>query len=198
MIKWFSPRIFKTHSQWEWVPKDDAIKYIYCYRNPKDVAVSYYYHLLLFHSADGYNQSFDEFFSDIFMKKGKCHHGFYFDHVAEWLLQKDNKNILFLTYEDMVENLTNELKRIAIFLNYDLGEDKFKQILANSTVTSMQNNDKVNYTWVLTKDPTMNFIRKGTVGDWMNHMSKEQSEEVEKYVEEQLVPLGAKIRYTLA
>lgn len=39
-----SPRVLKTHLKWRWVPKGDDVKYIYCYRNQKDVVVSYYHH----------------------------------------------------------------------------------------------------------------------------------------------------------
>ena len=40
-----SPRIFKTHDLWEWVPKSEGVRYIYCYRNPKDVVCSYFNHM---------------------------------------------------------------------------------------------------------------------------------------------------------
>lgn len=192
-----SPRYFKTHMKWRWVPKGDGVKYIYCYRNPKDVVVSYYHHTQNFKYYD-FKVSLDEYFRQIFMDEKAATHGSYFDHVAEWLEQKDNKNILFMTYEDMSEDLLGEVNRIDDFLDLQLDAQTKSDIVSGSNFESMKSNDKSNYGWKvgpLLKEKT--FLRKGKVGGWVSYLNKEQSDEIEQKVNNKLMPLGAKIRYLL-
>lgn len=197
--KMMSPRIFKTHLKWRWVPKADGVKYIYCYRNPKDVAVSYHHHMQVFKSFYCLQGSFDDFVSNVFLANNAAENGSFFDHVAEWLEQKNNANILFLTYEDMSENFEREIRRIADFLDVELTDEKLSVISEKSSFGSMKGNDRVNYNWFngTNKDPNTDFIRKGKVGDWINHLSEAQSKEIESLVESRLIPLGANIRYKL-
>ena len=56
-----SPRVFKTHLKWKWVPKSDGVKYIYCYRNPKDVVVSYFHHMKMFGGAYKFEGDLNDF-----------------------------------------------------------------------------------------------------------------------------------------
>jgi len=192
-----SPRIMKTHLKWRWVPKAEGLKYIYCYRNPKDVTVSYYHHMyMLKHYC--YDGTFNDFVNDVFLAENGSENGTYFDHVAEWLEQKDNKNIHFLTYERLSENFEREVKAIANFLNIQLSEEKMKIIKGESSFDAMKNSDRVNF-----KDPderikkkNTSFIRKGKVGDWKNYLSEEQSKEIEER-SKRLISLGADIRYEL-
>lgn len=196
-----SPRIFKTHLKWKWLPKSstDGVKYIYCYRNPKDVCVSYYHYMQGFKPLYQFHGSFDEFCNNIFLAQNASENGSYFDHIAEWMEQKYNRNILFLTYEDMSENLEGEVRRIAKFLNIELSDEKLDFIKGKSSFKFMKNSIKFNYNWLDTsiKDPNSDFIRKGTVGDWKNYLSVEQSEKIEELTNQSLVPLGAKVRYNL-
>ena len=44
ILKMKSPRVFKTHDYWNWIPKKlrKTARFIYCSRNPKDRVVSYF------------------------------------------------------------------------------------------------------------------------------------------------------------
>ena len=194
-----SPRIMKTHDKWRWIPKGEGVKYIYCYRNPKDVAVSYFNHMKLFSGHYDYKGTFDEFVRDVFLAYNCSEQGYYFDHVAEWLAQRSNPNVLFLTFEDMVEDLNREVRRISSFLGVELQEDRLKEIVSSGLFSSMKNNQKVNYSWRegVSIEGKSTFIRKGKVGDWTNHLSQEHSDEIERLVEKHLLPLGATVRYVL-
>ena len=58
------PRVFKTHLPYHLSPMGDGVtkpKYIYMVRNPKDTAVSYYWHYKGF-SIYEFDRSWDEFF----------------------------------------------------------------------------------------------------------------------------------------
>ena len=65
-------------------PARSLAKYIYVARNPKDVAVSFYYHLLRMKSIG--NLEWDEFF-EMFIS-GRTMFGPWFDHVLEWWQNK--------------------------------------------------------------------------------------------------------------
>ena len=196
-----SPRIFKTHDKWEWVPKGEGVKYIYCYRNPKDVMCSYYNHMKnVFVGHYGYMGSMAEFYEDIFITPNRSENGFYFDHLACWFNQKDNPDILFVTFEDMVEDLKREISRISEFLKLDCGEEKIDRIVGSSMFDSMSKNAKCNYTWRDgdVKNPDAKFIRKGKVGGWVEELTKEQSDKMDELSRDLIeVPYGIKIRCSL-
>ncbi|KXJ07018.1 Sulfotransferase 1 family member D1 [Exaiptasia diaphana] len=69
-----SPRFFKSHLPYHQVPMGygtgDKPKYIYTIRNPKDVAVSYYYHYEGFKPLEFVGRSWDEFFEMFITDQG--------------------------------------------------------------------------------------------------------------------------------
>ena len=46
-------------------------------------------------------------------------------------------------------------------------------------------------------NPEKRFVRKGTVGDWMNYFSEKQSQYVDEKSQKYLEPLGLKFQYTI-
>jgi len=189
-----SPRVMKTHLPWSWTPQSEGVKYLYCYRNPKDVVVSYYHHMRLFKHYC-YDGTFDDFFNDVFIAENGSENGTYFDHVAGWLEQKENKNIHFLTYEGLSENFEREVLAIANYLNIELSDEKMKLIKGESSFDAMKNNKRAQPGKNHVKE-TGDFIRKGKVGDWKNHLSEEQSKMIEER-SKRLLSLGADLRYEL-
>ena len=79
------PRVLKSHTHYEMMPGGDPAKspakYIYVARNPKDVAVSLFYHTrrFVFFEFMGDWNCFFEFFIN-----GKAESGSWFDHVLGW------------------------------------------------------------------------------------------------------------------
>ncbi|XP_022778894.1 sulfotransferase 1C2-like, partial [Stylophora pistillata] len=75
-------------------------RYIYVMRNPKDVFVSMYHHL---HNMPYSVEipTWDEAFKRLI--NGNIQYGLQFDHVLGWWKQRDDPNILFLTYEDRIK-----------------------------------------------------------------------------------------------
>ena len=59
----------KTHFDWELVPKGEDVRYIHCYRNPKDVAVSYYFHIKNFSKIYECELTFEEYMSQVFLQR---------------------------------------------------------------------------------------------------------------------------------
>ena len=90
-----SPRFMQTHmsySQFPAVePSKTQAKFIYIARNPKDVAVSYYYHTLGFELYE-YNGDWNDFFERFF--SGEVVEGDWFEHVLGWWKHKGTYHVL--------------------------------------------------------------------------------------------------------
>ena len=65
-------------------PTKTTAKYIYVYRNPKDAAVSMYYHAKTLHSQEF---PWDLFF-EMYCMQGKVPYAHVVDHVVEWWKHK--------------------------------------------------------------------------------------------------------------
>ena len=106
----------------------------------------------------------------------------YFDHLLSWLPHKDDKNVLFLKYEDMKRDLPGAVSTIASFIGAELSSDVIAKIADVTSFDKMKNDTTVNYSWIR-KDK---FLRKGIVGDWKNFLTAEQSAEIDSVCTERL------------
>ncbi|XP_071975677.1 sulfotransferase 1C1-like isoform X3 [Engystomops pustulosus] len=173
-----SPRILKTHLPVQLVPPsfwEKDVKVVYVARNPKDCMVSYYY----FHKMDQTMAdpgTWEDFFSN-FMS-GKVTWGDWFDHVIGWWKAKDHHKILYIFYEDMIEDPRREILKVMKFLGKDFPEDVVQKILQHTSFKSMKNNPVVNFSCLpesVFDQSVTSFMRKGTVGDWKNHFLDSQN-----------------------
>ncbi|XP_053567760.1 sulfotransferase 6B1-like [Bombina bombina] len=187
-----SPRILSTHFPYDNIPKtffEKKVKILVVFRNPKDTAVS------LFHF---YNNnpvlpkcsSWDKFFQD-FMT-GKVVGGSYFDHAVEWNKHIDDERIFIVTFEEMKKDLEAAVKKISDFYEFNLTEEQIQQIAEKGTFKSMKEKSKETHGEIGNA-----IFRKGEVGDWKNHFSEAQSQEVDAKFEECLAgtKLGEKLNY---
>ena len=165
-------RYFKTHVPFSWLPYNESAKYIYVARNPKDVAVSFFY--FLEHMQDqviGYKKentidmsSFIDYFGE-----SKVLYGCWWEHVMSWYQASlNNQNILFVTYEEMSQNIESVISKIAAFLNENIVEEKLLSIAEKCTFKNMKNDKKSSMAYC------KNFWRKGTCGDHVNFFNEEQ------------------------
>ncbi|KAG7235502.1 hypothetical protein INR49_002638 [Caranx melampygus] len=173
-----SPRLRVTHLLHWLMPSglSQRGKVIYVARNPKDVLVSYYH----FHKVANMLETpkdFDDFFEK-FMR-GDVFGGSWFDHVKTWFSHKDNMNMLFITYEEMIQDLQAAVERISSFLGKELTEEQLANVVKHSTFKNMRKIPQANYEQVsvdLLNHHQGRFMRKGTIGDWKNHFTVAQSE----------------------
>lgn len=77
----------------------------------------------------------------------------------------------------MKKDLKSVVQTVAKFVGYDLESEVVDRIVQQSTFNSMKSNSSANYSWQNKdrKSGSKAFIRKGLIGDWMNHFSEEQS-----------------------
>ena len=155
-------------------------------RNPKDLIVSYFNFVSLMRSIK-WNQFWTNFIT------GESIYGDTFDHILSWWTHRDSPNILFLKYEDMKKDLSQVVSKIASFLQVDLSLEVVQKIADLTTFDKMKTNGTANYSWekVLdNKEGKPSFLRKGTVGDWKNHLTAEESAAIDRKYEEKFKDTG--------
>ncbi|XP_077303573.1 sulfotransferase 1C1-like isoform X2 [Lithobates pipiens] len=173
-----SPRLLKIHLPVHLVPPsfwEKNTKIVYVARNPKDCMVSYYY----FHKMDQTMPDpgpWEHFFS-LFLY-GKVSWGSWFDHVIGWWKAKDRHQILYIFYEDMIEDPQREIQKVMTFLEKDLPDEVLQKIVQHTSFKMMKKNPMANFTVLPTSmfDQTVSsFMRKGQVSDWKNHFLVSQN-----------------------
>ncbi|XP_061446686.1 sulfotransferase 1C2-like [Rhineura floridana] len=177
-----SPRILKSHLPVQLLPPsfwEQKCKIIYVARNAKDNVVSYYYfhHISKLMPEPG---NWDEFLENFIA--GKIAWGSWFDHVRYWWEAKDRHPILYLFYEDMKEDPAKEIQKVAQFMGLELPQSVLNQIVQHTRFDSMKANPMTNYSTLpssILDQSVSPFMRKGIVGNWKEHFTVAQSEQLD-------------------
>lgn len=108
------PRLFKSHFGWDEVPK--GCRYIVSFRDPQDAVVSFYYFMTGWLIEPGAIplEKFVEYRA-LDRDRGPD----YWDHMASWLRQRENPDVLLLTFEEMKEDLRGVVERVASFIGIE-------------------------------------------------------------------------------
>ncbi|XP_048467029.1 sulfotransferase 2B1-like [Rhincodon typus] len=170
------------HLSYEWkhlyVGTIQASQYsvVYVSRNPKDALVSsFHYHNMASFVDDA--GTFEEFIHKFL--EGNVMFGSWFDHVKSWWQRKDQDNILFVTYEELLQDMRSALLKLGEFLGKQLSDDAIEIIVTQTKFNNMRQNKMSNYSFVpkeLMDQSKTNFLRKGISGDWKNHFTTAQTE----------------------
>ncbi|KAI4893835.1 hypothetical protein NFI96_020824 [Prochilodus magdalenae] len=176
MDKLSAPRAMVTHMPYHLMPStffSSKAKVIYIARNPKDVLVSSFY----FHQMASFLEdpgTFEEFM-DKFLA-GKVLFGKWTDHVKSWRNTDLGDRILYITYEELIQDLRGVIERILHFLGRQMSKEALDRVTEHCVFKNMKHNIMSNYSLVpqeimdSSKSP---FLRKGISGDWKNHFSAE-------------------------
>ncbi|MEO0426918.1 MAG: sulfotransferase domain-containing protein [Pseudomonadota bacterium] len=103
-----TPRAFKSHADWDDVPKGG--RYIVVFRDPADALVSLYRFFEGWLFEPGSIPLEDFALSEIA-------EGGWWRHAASWWRERDRTDILFLTYEGMSTDLPGTVARVADFID---------------------------------------------------------------------------------
>ncbi|XP_062980821.1 amine sulfotransferase-like [Elgaria multicarinata webbii] len=189
-----SPRIIMAHLPYYLVPKglkDKKGKVIYVYRNPKDAMASLF---LYINPTEGLGKSSDleDFMQSYLAGKVACNS--IFDHVKGWYTHKNEFNVLFLSYEEMIKDLRGAVLKICSFVGKQLSSQEVDKVVDLATFKNMKADRRANNEIVLErmfKLENINHLRKGTIGDWKNIMTVSQSERFDKVFREKMkdIPL---------
>jgi hypothetical protein len=181
-------RLFTSHLPYPLMPrfKGTTARIVSVARNPKDVAISTYFHD---QSKLGYEGSWEEYFQ--LFRKGDVTFGSYFDHVLPWWQASQNdRSILFLKYEDMKKDHTGNVARLASFLDVQADTALIDKVVTLSSFQSMATGQNTNFDWVPQKADKPKHFRKGDIGDWRNHFTAEQSQQMDDLFLEKMKDTG--------
>ncbi|KAK8571487.1 hypothetical protein V6N13_047169 [Hibiscus sabdariffa] len=190
----YKPRLLSTHIPYASLPtsiKDSRCKIVYICRNPMDMFIS----LWLF--TDKLRDQTKDLLSlveafDMFCR-GIVPFGPFFDHaLGYWKASRENPDkILFLQYEDLKEDISSQLKHLAMFLGVPFTEEEEKQgvveeiakICSFDKLKELEvNKNGSHVVGIRNKD----FFRKGEVGDWSNYLTPAMVERLEKLIRQEL------------
>ncbi|XP_043721468.1 cytosolic sulfotransferase 15-like [Telopea speciosissima] len=190
-----SPRLFATHIPYPWLPdsiKNSNCKIVHLCRNPRDTFVSYWHFT---------NKARPEFLGPLSLEKGfemfsKGITGFgpFWDHALGYWnenLERPQK-VLFLKYEELKEDITYQLKRLAKFMGcpFSIEEERDGVIDEISRLCSFDclRNLDVNKSSAksISYFENQTLFRKGEVGDWVNYLTTPMVERLDQLMEEKL------------
>jgi hypothetical protein len=150
---------------------------VYVVRDPRDVAVSfYYYNLKVRDIPEGY--SMDQFVDRFVAAKVVGYAdlvGCWQDHVLSWVrLRRGNLGFRLLRYEDLLADPVKELTNLAPFLGIDPTPERVERAVRLSSGSHMRSLEKEqSQQWVSTKGTRQDipFVREAKSGGWRDKLS---------------------------
>ncbi|KAF3338907.1 flavonol sulfotransferase-like protein [Carex littledalei] len=183
-----SPRVLGTHTPYSFLPeivKTSDCPIIYLCRETKDVLVSFW-HMLSARNSIPFNQAFELFC------EGRAPYGPIWDHVLEYytISLHNQKKVLFLKYEEMMNDPIEAVTRLADFIGCPFTEEEVKQNVVVKVVEFCSFN-KLKDLDVNKNNSKNDFLfRKAVVGDWQNYITAEMATKLDKITEERLQDSG--------
>ena len=129
------PRAFKSHCSWDEVPK--GCRYIVSFRDPKDVALSMYRFMEGWWFEPG-TIPIDEFVERRSFDRETGPD--YWHHLGSWLSQRDNPDVLLITYEEMKDDLRGIIEAIADFIGIEADQARLDIATRQSSYEFMSRN----------------------------------------------------------
>ncbi|XP_066248129.1 luciferin sulfotransferase-like [Euwallacea similis] len=185
-----SPRCIKSHLAVELLPEEIFTvkpKMVYTMRNPKDLCVSYFFHLNLVHKVAVDFDTFCELFLNDALPIGSVFH-----HYFGFWNRRNDPNVLVLRYEEMKASTPQTVRTIAKFLGKSLTDENVDAVCEFLSFQNMRENKACNLQVLVDNNrgdefyqkSGKHFIRKGIVGDYKNYMSSEMIERFDRWIEE--------------
>ena len=164
----FRPRFIKSHASYD--PAYPRV--IYIIRDPRDVAVSAYFHHIKFKLLPK-ETSFDEFMQR-FIEIGFYPQGLWSDHVEGWL-SASRASVQLITYEEMLDSPAAILSTCLRFGGVEIDEKRIERAVENSSKERMQEVEDVQHEEYFRRhgsDTTqIRFVREGRAGSWQSYFS---------------------------
>jgi hypothetical protein len=173
-----SPRFFKSHLPYGKLPRNG--RFIYIARDVRDVAVSAFHHQRL---ATGRDHDLGRFV-DRFLRD-QMNLPSWYKHLESWWPHRDDENVLFLTYEQVLGDLPGTVRKVAEFCRIELDEKELPRIVERCGIDFMKRYKE-------TFDPRLRryttkpveFVRKGIAGAGREELTASQEETVSRRLQE--------------
>ena len=202
-----SPRLFATHLAYASLPNPVLSKsrIIYLCRNPLDTIASFWHFLPRYYPNDDPKLSLEHCIEAFC--KGQSSFGPFWDHVLGfWTASLETpEKVLFLKYEDLWEDTTSQVKKLAEFVGFPFSDEEercgvVEQIVDFCSIGNLKKLDVNKNGKLATMDGELGgdiFFRKGEVGDWVNLLSPFMVESVNKVIKDKLSGSGLTFKYKL-
>ena len=195
--------ILKTHNamctinESKFTNKDNTSGAIYIVRDPRDVAVSFSYHLgiTLSEMVDlMINEEHLISEKDFVLEKKEAGSTFlssWSNHYNSWKNYNLSK-ILIIKYEDLVKKTFEKFYEIISYLNkiekIEINEKNISNSIEITKFENLQNLEKKYGFEETTLSKT--FFREGKIGSWKQELNKDLSKKIEKYFEKEMRELN--------
>lgn len=196
-------RLIKTHLPINLLPKStiaSGSKILYIYRNPKDVAVSYW-HFARMLTYVNYRGSFEKFAK--LLTTDRVPYAPYFQHIHGYLSSAaaaEDSNIFIVAYEDLTSSPLDSIRNIAKFLGVEASPERLESIARITHFEAMRKNPSTNYGhWDdlgLRNEKEAQFMRKGQVGDYKMFFHPEFEVEFDEWIRQGVGKTDLKFQYT--
>ena len=196
---------YKTHSanikinEYKYTSEETTLGLIYIVRDPRDVIISFAKH----HSLSIEKAKITMFAPNAYTAHEREKNpalalrtltGSWSDHYNSWT--KNNKNLLFIKYENLIKNKKSELSRIIKFVNnyikIPISETKINNCINSTTFESMKKNEEKGLFEENSFDKNgkkIKFFNYGKEGNWKSVLSKEFVLNIEKKFKKEMSEL---------
>ena len=128
-----SPRVFKTHRPADKLP--DVGRFIHITRDPLSLADSFYRFFSGWAFESG-SISIDQFAQKMIL--GGTGSGLYWHHVLTWWPRRHDENVLFLCFEDFLDDPTTIIARVAKHAGITLDSELAEMTLQHTSLDFMR------------------------------------------------------------
>ena len=180
LVKYPRPRIIKSHEYLN-------LRYprvIYIVRDPRAVVVSSWHYqakLKVVGELCPLNQYVKDFVARSPYISGFCT---WQEHVGGWWgARQFSPDFLFLRYEDMLDDPTGHVRRIARFMGVDADDDTIARVIRNSSFDNMQKLEKqAGRDWQEMAKSHMDrlFVRRGESESWREELDPDSIRLIEE------------------
>ena len=189
------PRILKSHDVFD--PRYKKVVYIV--RDPRSVAVSFYF-LLKRDRKINESVSFDNFFSEFIVGKPDkglfSNFGSWGEHVGSWVgsIGDEKNRFLIVKYEDLKANTFMKVREITGFLEIAASDEKIKKAIEFSSFEMMKkfSDQKIELHKKLKVDTSIPFVRKASDDEWKDYFNSKSLELLYRKFEKQINSCGYK------
>lgn len=196
-------RFFKSHFPFLLLPRNITkvgAKIVYVARNPRDVAVSWYY-LHKMHPLVGFSGDFECFvklfmdgmskFNSLFNNINAINrlilavYGPYWQHVLKAWSHRNEKNVFFMFYEDLKVETEKTIRNLSTFLGKPISDDALPKLLEYLKFENFKANSQINFKMNEEDTDNNSFVRRGKIGG-NPEISNEMSKKFDVWIEENL------------